>query len=244
MSSPHQTLLNRILTENLKNVLKSIESTCLRCHRDPSEVKLIAVTKYAPLEAVRELNRIGLRTYGENRPQQLVERAQTLTEDSEWSPAEWHLIGQLQRNKVRLVLPHVALIHSIDSVQLLSQIDRIAEETGASASVLLQVNTSGEESKSGFPPELLLEQWERVCSFNNVQLCGLMTMAPLTEETKTVRSTFSELQKIQTDLNSTGRHPPLTELSMGMSRDYEIAIEEGATIIRLGSILFEGTAEL
>ncbi|MEW4489835.1 YggS family pyridoxal phosphate-dependent enzyme [Thalassoglobus sp. JC818] len=244
MSSPHQTLLNRILTDNLKNVVDTIESTCLRCDRDPSEIKLIAVTKYAPLEAVRELNRIGLRVYGENRPQQLVERAETLVKDSGWSPSEWHLIGQLQRNKVRAVLPHVGLIHSIDSVKLLSHVDRVAEENGASPAVLLQVNTSGEESKSGFTPEKLLEDWEQITAFDNVRLRGLMTMAPFTEETTRVRKTFSELRRILADLNATGQLPSMTELSMGMSSDYQIAIEEGATMIRLGSTLFEGTSEL
>lgn len=224
------------LADNLTRVHQRIDSACQRCGRDPTEIRLVAVTKYSPLKIVRSLLDTGQHVLGESRPQQLVERAEQLPET-----VEWHLIGQLQRNKVRAVLPHVGMIHSIDSLKLLRKVDEVAKELQLAPALLLQVNVSGEASKSGFTPEELQRSWADVEDLSvHRNICGLMTMAPLTDDVHLVRDCFAGLRELQRQLNECSKNIQLTELSMGMSGDFEIAIEEGATLIRLGSILFDG----
>lgn len=196
-------------------------------------MKLVAVTKYAEVAWVRDLVALGQLVLGENRPQQLVERAGVL------AGATWHLIGHLQRNKVRAVLPHVACIHSIDSLKLLARIGEIAGELGLAPEVLLEVNVSGEASKDGFTPDTVRAEWTALRSVPNVRITGLMTMAPLADDPEAARPTFRRLHALRDELQSAGG-PRLPELSMGMSGDFSTAIEEGATMVRIGSRLFEG----
>ncbi|OYW20369.1 MAG: YggS family pyridoxal phosphate enzyme [Planctomycetales bacterium 12-60-4] len=196
---------------------------------------LVAVTKYAELDWVRGLYDLGLRDFGESRPQQLVERAAQLPAD-----IRWHLIGHLQRNKAAMVLPHVTWLHSVDSVRLARQISTDAGKLSLSARVLLEVNVSGEEAKDGFAPQDLRSAWGELRTLPHVQVDGLMTMAPLSEDVETSRPVFRALKQLGEELQQVPGSPPLPQLSMGMSGDFEVGIEEGATLVRIGSALFEG----
>lgn len=222
------------LRDNVEQVRGQMRAACLRSGRDPESVRLVAATKYAPLEWVRQLPQLGVCVLGESRPQQLVERAPLLSEG-----IEWHLIGHLQRNKVRPVLPLVELIHSVDSLRLLERIDLIAGELGLRPRVLLEVNISGEESKDGFATLELSQSWETIRALPHVRVAGLMTMAALVDNPELARPTFRVLRQFRDELqHQSGSSLP--ELSMGMSNDFEVAIEEGATLVRVGSLLFEG----
>jgi pyridoxal phosphate enzyme (YggS family) len=224
------------LAENLQQVTGEIAAACARAGRSPSEVTLVAVTKYAEPAWVRRLIDLGVRELGESRPQQLVERAEQLPPD-----VRWHLIGHLQRNKVKPVLPHAALIHSVDSLRLLERISEIAAEQSRRPRVLLEVNVSGEAAKDGLPAAELLSQWDALQAVPDVEIAGLMTMAPLTDDPEDARPVFRALRQLRDDLAARAApHVQLTELSMGMSGDFAVAIEEGATLVRIGSRLFEG----
>lgn len=228
------------LSRNLQNINHEIRCACLRSGRDPSAVQLIAVTKYANWAWVEELSFLH-QTFGENRPQQLAERQKML-------PAvQWHLIGQLQRNKVRMALQHSVLIHSVDSLRLLEKIEESARSINVNTRVLLQVNTSGEASKSGFTPVELAEVWpsiQRICSRTHV--IGLMTMAAESEDPENARPAFRKLRLLRDQLvdrkDSQTAQISLPELSMGMSGDFITAVEEGATFVRVGSKIFAGLA--
>ncbi|MBL8848081.1 MAG: YggS family pyridoxal phosphate-dependent enzyme [Planctomycetaceae bacterium] len=223
------------LQQNLALVRQRIDSACRRAARDPALVGLVAVTKYAHVDWIASLARLGVHTFGENRPQQLVERAAL------WPGDDWHLIGQLQRNKVRSVLPHNPLIQSVDSLRLLRRISDVSGELQRRTRVLLQVNVSGEASKQGISPVELLQTWPLFESTPNVIIMGLMTMAPLAEDPEDARPTFRGLRELRDELRALPGEPRLPPiLSMGMSHDMEVAIEEGATLVRIGSALFDG----
>lgn len=228
--------ITEILAENLRRIRERIEAACQRSGRSTSDVTLVAVTKYAELDWVRALVDLGVTDLGESRPQQLAARAAELP-----SAIRWHLIGHLQRNKVELVLPVAGRIHSVDSVRLLEAINKASQRLGSCARLLLEVNVSGEQSKDGFGPESLLEAWTTICQQHSVQIDGLMTMAPLTKTVEEARPIFRALRELRDRLATVpnGRWT-LPDLSMGMSGDFEIAIEEGATLVRVGSSLFEG----
>lgn len=227
--------IEQTLHRNLTRLRQRIESACRRSGRDPDSVRLVAVTKYAELDWIRPLPAMGVNVFGESRPQQLVERAAAL------AGIQWHLIGQLQRNKVRSVLPHVALIHSVDSPRLLQRIGDVAGELGLVAHVLLQVNVSGETSKQGFAPQDLRAGWSDILQVRHVQIDGLMTMAPLVDDPEQARPAFRALRELRDQLRRiAGDSTLLPELSMGMSNDFEVAVEESATLVRIGSTLFEG----
>jgi len=226
------------LRHNIDTVRTRIEHACARSKRSVDDVRLIAVTKYAEWDWVRSLSQLHT-DFGENRPQQLAEREPQLPD------ANWHLIGQLQKNKCRSAVRHACTIHSVDSIRLLERIARVAQEEDRAVKVLLQVNVSAEESKSGFGPSDLIRSWSELTSHASPHLiiAGLMTMAPLSESAESTRPVFRQLAELKAQLNAMPEGNPLTELSMGMSRDFEVAIEEGATMIRVGSSLFEGLAE-
>jgi pyridoxal phosphate enzyme (YggS family) len=228
--------LSARLQANLDQVQRRMADACARTGRPPESVRLVAVTKTAPLPAIRALLNLGQTTLGENRPQQLLERADLLR----GAPVlpHWHLIGQLQRNKVRSLLPAVELIHSVDSLKLLQRIGEVAGELGRRAAVLLQANVSGEANKQGFAPEELERDWDAIQSIPNIDIQGLMTMAPLTEDETLIRGAFRGLRQLRDELQARSPAMSLSELSMGMSGDFELAIEEGATLVRLGSVLF------
>lgn len=224
------------LSQNVAAVRSSIAVACNRVGRSPEEVRLLAVTKYARPEWIEGLIALGLSEFGENRPQQLVER------QSRWPQVQWHLIGHLQRNKVDLMIGRVALVHSVDSLRLAKRLSETTQEnTVDSLPCLCEVNISGEESKDGFTSETLRSCWSEILTLPGVRVQGLMTMAPLTSHLVTVRSVFQQLRLLRDELRlQSPSGVSLPELSMGMSGDFEIAIEEGATLIRVGSRLFEG----
>jgi pyridoxal phosphate enzyme (YggS family) len=221
------------IDENVRDVRRRIVAACARAGRSDADMKLVAVTKSSTPECMRELVALGELDLGESRPQQLLERVPLFGET-----VRWHLVGSLQRNKIRRVLPFVQQIHSVDSLRLLDAIDRIAGELQLRPRLLLEVNVSGELVKHGFAPAELLSQCATLSQFHNVDVCGLMTMAPLVEDPEAARPVFRGLRELRDRL--AGKLPlesPL-ELSMGMSNDFEVAVEEGATIVRVGSDLF------
>lgn len=228
------TALSDRIRENLDAVHARIASACTRCGRDPSTVTLVAVTKYASEAAVRGLYELGHRDFGESRPQQLAGRAGRYPTD-----VRWHLIGHLQRNKASLVAPLTYRIHSVDSLRLLQKLDEVAAAEGQRYSVLLEVNISGEASKDGYSAGAVMMEWGEITAASHLDVVGLMTMAPLDADAEKTRAVFRGLRRLREELARLGPWP-LPELSMGMSGDFEIAIEEGATMIRIGSTLFAG----
>lgn len=228
--------MNDRLADNLQRVTAEIAAACARAGRSPSDVTLVAVTKYAELEWVGRLVELGVRDFGESRPQQLAERADRLPPD-----IRWHLIGHLQRNKVKPVLPRTAFIHSVDSLRLLERISEVAAQQSLRPRVLLEVNVSGETSKDGISIADLTMQWDALQAVPHVEIAGLMTMAPLADDPEAARPVFAALRQLRDTLAlRAASHVQLTELSMGMSGDFSVAIEEGATLVRIGSRLFEG----
>ncbi len=203
----------------------------------PPHVKLVAVSKMQPLDAVRQAYETGQRSFAENRPQSFVERAAQLPPD-----IEWHFIGHLQTNKVKMVVGLAHLIHSGDSERLLLEIEKEAARRGIVQRCLLQLHVAQEESKSGFTPDELRELLSTIFlgKIPHVQIGGLMAMASLTDNTEQVRNEFRIVKKLFDELRQTYFHnnPAFCELSMGMSNDYSIAIEEGSTMVRIGTTLF------
>ena len=228
--------LKNQLAHNLDGIRKRISGACQRAERSPDDVTLIAVTKYAEIEWVRALVELGVTELGEARPQQLIARAKEFTET-----IRWHLIGHLQRNKADDIVPVACLIHSVDSVRLFEQLEKSAKRIERPVRVLFEVNVSGEASKDGFAREELVQAWSRFHASEFVEAVGLMTMAPHDHGPESARNVFRQLRTLRDELRSEARNDDsLPELSMGMSGDFEVAIEEGATLIRIGSSLFEG----
>ena len=222
------------LLANLEDVRHRIAAAAERSGRSAADVRLVAVTKSAPDNLVRRLIDAGQKDLGENRAQQLRDRAAAL----EKLGIRWHMIGRLQRNKVKYVVPTAAMIHSLDSLALAEAISRRALAEGCCAACLLEIN-SGEEQKGGVPPDEAPALVAAAAALAAIDLVGLMTMAPLAENPETVRPAFARLRDLRDRLNrGAGLPHPLRELSMGMSQDYEVAIEEGATIVRIGTALF------
>ncbi|MDZ4688991.1 MAG: YggS family pyridoxal phosphate-dependent enzyme [Planctomycetaceae bacterium] len=225
--SPRHDALRR----NLAAIHARIADACRQAGRPTDAVQLVAVTKYAEMEAVRALYDLGHSDFGESRPQQLVERAKQLPGD-----VRWHLIGHLQRNKVAMVLPYVTLIHSVDSLRLIEQLDRDAAKLHLSPRVLLEVNVSGEDTKDGFDSDTLRAAWPQIQLPSHVRVTGLMTMAPQTDDPAAARPVFARLRALRDELATEAF--PLLDLSMGMSGDYPAAIAERATLVRIGSAVF------
>ncbi len=229
------------IRENLARVRETIAAAAARCGRSADRVKLVGVTKYVEPEIARLLVEAGVTELGESRPQELWRKAEALADVR----IRWHLIGHLQRNKAKRTVEVASLIHSADSLRLLQEINtHAASKPQAVCDVLLEVNISGDAAKHGFRPdeiELLLPQ---VAPLKHIAVLGLMTMSGLESDVDQSRREFAALRELRDKLGSS--HPPnvrLDELSMGMSDDYEIAIEEGATIVRIGSALFEGASD-
>ena len=221
-----------MIAEKLKIVNDKIERACDRVGRNPSDVKLIAVSKTKPIEMIYEANEAGLIHFGENKAQEFRDKAAEINKK-----VIWHFIGHLQTNKVKYVVKDAEYIHAADSKKIIDEINKRAAREEKIQKVLLEVNVSGEETKYGLKTEKEIFELAEYCSEKaNISLQGLMTMAPFTDDEKEIRSTFSGLRKYFDELNSKGFN--LKELSMGMSNDFEIAIEEGATMIRLGTTLF------
>lgn len=225
------------IASNLSEVNDRIADAADRSGRSAADVKLVAVTKYHDAATTRLVVDAGCHDLGENRPQQLWEKAEALADEDKIS---WHQIGHLQRNKAARTVPLIGLLHSVDSVRLLKEVDKAAAGIGTRLSVLLEVNVSGDESKHGWQPGEMDEAVEKAIEFKSLEVRGLMTMATLGGDDETVRRDFAHLRQLRDGLQErVGSAASLGELSMGMSGDYEIAIEEGATIVRVGSALYK-----
>jgi PLP dependent protein len=220
------------ITGRIKEVEEQIALIAERCGRLSSEIELIAVSKSQSAEAVREAFDAGQRIFGENRAQELIAKVPLLP-----SSIHWHFIGHLQKNKVRKVLPLVDLVHSVDSVELALDLDRIGSELGLFPRVLLEVNVSREATKFGFTPEMARREAPQLLALPRVQLEGLMTIAPMVDEAEEARPFFAELRTLR-DRIAAENQVDLPTLSMGMSDDFEAAIKEGATLVRLGTAIF------
>lgn len=216
--------------ENLATIESNIQQACERSNREKKQVKVIAVTKYVSVERTKEAVEAGITHIGENRIEGLVEKQQSLGD----KPI-WHFIGTLQTRKVKDVVNHVDYIHSLDRLSLAEEIQKRANQP---INCFVQVNASGEESKHGLSPEDVIPFIREIQKFDRVHVVGLMTMAPFTEDEMILRSCFQRLRNLQQEvINLQLENAPCLELSMGMSNDYEIAIEEGATYIRIGTAL-------
>lgn len=228
----------QIITDNLSRIRDRIVAAAESVGRDPSEVQLVAVTKYVGIAETAALLAAGCTQLGESRPQQLWEKAA----DPQLASADWHLIGHLQRNKVRRTLPVTTLIHSVDSWRLLQAIDETARELSQTVRVLLEINCSGDAAKHGMSADELRATLSKLPELDHVIVCGLMTMAALEGGESVAATNFAALRELRDSVQKTDCPPgvDLRELSMGMSHDFEAAIREGATLVRVGSLLFEG----
>jgi pyridoxal phosphate enzyme (YggS family) len=225
------------LRANLESVRDRIARAARRSGRDPRQIMLVGVTKQRPVQSVTALVDLGLRDLGENYPQELWKKVDAAGE----LPVRWHLIGHLQSNKAKRTLPLVHMIHAVDSLKLLQALDGLAAGVTRPAEVCLQVNCSGEVSKHGWSTEAVLEDAAAIAACRKVPIVGVMTMAALGTTPDQARPAFAQLRDTRDSLRErTGLDLPA--LSMGMSNDFEVAIEEGATLVRVGSALFEGTS--
>ena len=224
------------IAENVARVRRRIAEAAVRSGRTAEGITLVAVTKYVGPAEVRALVEAGCTTLGENRPQQLWEKAETFGD----VPIRWHMIGHLQRNKVRRTLPLVKMIESADSVRMIAAVDAAAGEFSCRVPILLEVNVSGEVAKHGFEPAAVEAVLAELAGCRNVDVRGLMCMAALAGGPDAARDDFARLRRLRDRLRDVcPEEITLDDLSMGMSGDFEAAIEEGATIVRIGSALFE-----
>ncbi len=228
------TALRDILAGNLASVEGRLGAACARVGRKREQVTLVAVTKTVFADIAGLLPELGILDLGESRPQELWRKAELLPRT-----VRWHLIGHLQRNKIERTVPLVHCIHSVDSERLLTALD--AMDTGRAVEVLLEFNCGGEANKLGFAPEQARALVPVLHSLKHVRVRGLMTMAPFEAHPERCRPVFARLRQLREQLRQeVGALHPLSELSMGMSNDFEIAVEEGATLVRLGTVLFGG----
>jgi pyridoxal phosphate enzyme (YggS family) len=228
--------LPRLLRERLQAVEARREAACARARRRRDEVTLVAVTKTVSADVAAALAELGVRDLAENRPQALWQKAAAVS-----SRVRWHLVGHLQRNKIERTLPLVHLLHSADSMRLLEALEAEAATRDLTVPVLLEVNASREASKHGFAPEELPALVPELQRLERVRILGLMTMAAYADDPEQCRPTFAEVRRLRDALRGPLPAPHQVEqLSMGMSNDFEVAVEEGATFVRLGTVLFEG----
>ena len=235
------------ISERLSQIEDKIDSACARAGRSRDDVKMIVVTKTAPIEDIKEVIELGYSELGENRVQHLKQVAGQVREhfeqadNCELAPeVNWHMIGHLQRNKVKSVLKITSLIHSVDTLRLAEEINDTAAKSGTRPRVLLQINCSEEPQKYGAPVGAATHLADQIATMENVQLAGLMTMAPLTRNKDVVRACFTRARELFEEIKAGILPKEFQHLSMGMSQDYEIAIEEGATLLRIGSAIFAG----
>lgn len=221
-----------MIKTSLALLKQRIKATAVRAGRDPDEIELVLVTKNVDIPRIKEAYETGERKFGENRVQDLIEKREQLPPD-----VEWHLIGHLQTNKVKSVIGKVHLIHSLDSLRLARTLEEKASVEGSTIQVLIQVNVTGEETKFGIPPREFLDLLENVALFRHLKPIGLMTIGPLEGNEESIRSAFRSLAMLRRDGVQKG-WMGLKYLSMGMTHDFEIAIEEGANLIRIGTAVF------
>lgn len=208
----------------------------MRAGRNPEEIQLVAVTKTVPPEKIIEAVQAGLRVFGENRIQEARQKIPEITEMYRGSNISWHMIGPLQRNKAKYAVRLFDLIHSVDSLELALEIDRCARNLGKIQDILIEIKLSHEETKHGIAPEQLPELLDKAFTLKNINIKGLMTMPPYSEDPEQSRPYFRRLRELLEEARQNGFD--IRELSMGMSGDFEVAIEEGATIVRIGRAIF------
>ena len=223
-----------MLASNLKEVESKIQEACKKANRSREEVTLIAVSKTKPVSMLQEVYNLGIRNFGENKVQELIEKHPQLPSD-----IQWHMIGHLQRNKVKQVIDKATLIHSVDSLRLAEAIEMEAAKKNIVADILIEVNIAEEDSKYGFKEGEVLLAVEQIAKFPHVRIKGLMTIAPFVENPEENRIVFARLRKLSVDIESKNiDNVSVGILSMGMTNDYQVAIEDGATMIRVGTGIF------
>ncbi|MDE5891990.1 MAG: YggS family pyridoxal phosphate-dependent enzyme [Acetatifactor sp.] len=223
-----------MIRENLIQIRKNIEKACKRAGRSSEEVLLIAVSKTKPVERLREAYEAGVRDFGENKVQELVDKYDALPGD-----IRWHMIGHLQRNKVKYLVGKVHLIHSVDSLRLAQEIQKEAQKKQVEVNILIEVNVAQEESKFGSTVEDTLQLVQDIALLPNVHIQGLMTVAPFVENPEENRRIFANLRQLAVDIMRKNiDNVSMNVLSMGMSGDFEVAVEEGATCVRVGTSIF------
>lgn len=222
------------IMRNLDNVMLRVRAAAERSGRSLEDIKVIAVTKTVDVARINDVYEYGLRDMGENRVQELLEKYDKLPSD-----IKWHLIGHLQTNKVKYIADKVEMIHSVDSIELAKEIDKRAARLQRKVNILLQVNVSGEETKFGISPDQVDEYISELSRMENISIKGLMTIAPYAQDPQDVRPVFRKLYNIYIDIKSKRYdNVSMDYLSMGMSNDFEVAIEEGANIVRIGTSIF------
>ena len=256
----------RGLYQNYASIRERIDAAAKRAGRDPEEITLIAVSKTKPLEDIEELMASGVRDFGENKVQELAAKYDQIMEkaaggvygdfagqaeaekpeavqsqglEAEGKSVRFHLIGHLQRNKVKQVISRACLIHSVDSLRLAQEIEKEAEKQGLSVNVLVEVNIGAEESKSGTTPETAPELVRQIAELPHVHVKGLMCVAPIVEDPEEARPYFHRMKELAAEIDAMGlAGVSMKELSMGMTADFEVAVEEGATFVRVGTAIF------
>ena len=223
-----------MLAENLNEVKERISKACKRGNRDINEVTLIAVSKTKPLSDIEDMINLGVREFGENRVQELVDKQENIS-----IPVNWHLIGHLQTNKVKQIVDKVTLIHSVDSIKLAKEIQKEAAKKDITVSVLVEVNIGNEESKFGLPKDKVMDFIEEIATYDHIRVEGLMCIAPFVDNPEDNRICFKNMKQLSLDITSKNiDNINMNVLSMGMTNDYEVAIEEGSTMVRVGTGLF------
>lgn len=223
-----------MVSENLEQVKANIEAACKRVGRDPKDVRLVAVSKTKPISLIEEAIKAGQDTFGENKVQEMCDKMEVLPGN-----IKWHMIGHLQRNKVKYIAGKVELIHSVDSIRLAKQISDEAQKQSIEIPVLLEVNVAREESKFGFFTEETEDACREISKMPGIRVKGLMTSAPFVENAEDNRKYFKKLYELAVDIQSKNiDNISMRELSMGMTGDYVVAVEEGATIVRVGTGIF------
>lgn len=223
-----------MLKENLDKVEVRIQNACRRAGRSRDEVTLVAVSKTKPVAMLREAYDLGIRIFGENKVQEIRDKYGEMPSDT-----EWHMIGHLQTNKVKYIVDKVKLIHSVDSLKLAETIEKEAEKHGRTVDILLEVNVAEETSKFGLKTVEVLPLYEKIVQLPHINVRGLMTIAPFVENPEKNRSVFADLHKLYVDIKDKNiDNGTVSILSMGMTNDYEVAIEEGATMVRVGTGIF------
>lgn len=223
-----------MIFENLKILEERISKVCDSCNRNRSEIKLIAVSKTQTIDVIKKAVEAGIKDFGENKAQELRDKSELINGDY-----DWHFIGHLQSNKIKYVIKSAKFIHSVDSVKLAEEINEFALRNNKIQNVLLEIKTSDEATKFGLVTEKEIYDTAEYClKAENINLTGLMTMAPFSDDENEIRKSFKSLYELKFRMNESGFG--LSELSMGMTNDFEIAIEEGATMLRIGTAIFGG----
>ena len=223
-----------MLADNLQQVHANIEKACALSGRKPDEVTLVAVSKTKPVSMLQEAYDAGARVFGENKVQEIMDKYDQLPSD-----IKWHMIGHLQRNKVKYIIDKVAMIHSVDSLRLAQTIEQEAAKKDIVMPVLLEVNVAEEESKFGVKVDEVLPLLQEISEFSHIQVKGLMTIAPFVENPEENREVFRTLKKLSVDISAKNiNNVTMSVLSMGMTGDYEVAVQEGSTMVRVGTGIF------